>query len=112
MRRYQPRVFHADTTVGQKEFPAEIVDLEPALLACGKPADLGADSAAVDGEIVDHGVDVADVHIRKIDPVNRIAMLKFFKTEFEVFDRERGNRKTKIALFLLLLPPHTRHDLA
>ena len=111
MRRYQPRVFHADTTVGQKEFPAEIVDLEPALLACGKPADLGADSAAVDGEIVDHGVDVADVHIRKIDPVNRIAMLKFFKTEFEVLDRERGNRKTEIALFLLLLPPHTRHDL-
>lgn len=48
MRRYQPRVFHADTTVGQKKFPAEIVDLEPALLACGKPADLGADSAAVD----------------------------------------------------------------
>ena len=38
-------------------------------------------------------------------------MLQFFKTEFEVLDRERGNRKTEIALFLLLLPPHTRHDL-
>ena len=65
MRRYQPRVFHTDTTVGQKEFPAEIVDLEPALLACGKPADLGADSAAVDGEIVDHGVVSAEIERRK-----------------------------------------------
>ena len=111
MRRYQSGILHADATVGQKEFPAEIIDFEAALLARRETADLGAYGAAFDGEVIDHGIDVADVHIRVVDAVCRIAVLLFFKTEFEILDRKSRNREPEIALLLFLLLAQERHDL-
>lgn len=111
MRRHQPRILHADAAVRKKELAAKVVDLETAPLAGREPTDLRADGPSVDGETVDHGIDVADIQIRKIDSVDRIAVLQLFEPEFQILDGERRDREAEIALLFLLLFAQTRHDL-
>lgn len=72
-----------DTAVGDAKTARQVFDDKSAALAHRQTPDVGMDHRTVDGEILQFGPDVDQVHIGEIHPVRRIAVLQPFHAEIQ-----------------------------
>ena len=70
-----------DTAVGDAKAARQVFDDKSAALAHRQTPDVGMDHRTVDGEILQFGPDVDQVHIGEIHSVRRIAVLQPFHAE-------------------------------
>ena len=86
-----------ETPADQVEPPRQAVEDEPAALARRKGGDGGVDGVAVDGEVVNVGGHVREVHVAEVDAVGGIAVLLPLKAQLHADDGSLAQREVEIA---------------